>query len=71
MSSYASMQNKLRCALRHLSIIAGDIVGDSGNTWQDHKALASASLRALADRLDSDPGPFPVYPSPSEVLEQL
>lgn len=73
---YESMRNKLHCALRHLSIIAGDIVGDSDKTWQDHAALASASLRALADRIDRNrranaPCSFPVFPSPSEELEQV
>lgn len=72
--NFETAQETLRTALHDLSVIAGDIVGDSGASWQDYAGTAVLNLHALANLITKaregvSESPI-VFPSPSECLEE-
>lgn len=49
---YTKMKRNLCDALHDLRILAGDVVGPSGASWQDVAGTAAVNLRALADQIE-------------------
>lgn len=74
--SYETMKRTLENALHDLSILAGDIPGPSGATWQDVAGTAATNLHALAIMLENarngaySTRGFLTFPSPAEALER-
>jgi hypothetical protein len=70
--TYEKAEAQLRLALRHASIVAGDIIGDSGKDWHDHATQAALAFARLADLYrDATRNccSFPiVFPSPEEIM---
>lgn len=72
---YGTARELLANALNDLRILAGDVVGPSGASWQDVAGSAMANLLALASQIEQARagnvlnGPV-VFPSPDDVIEQ-
>ena len=77
MSDIRATSLGLSRALNHLlgdlSILAGDVVGPSGVSWQDVAGTAAVNARHLAALLEAarkgDHEGLLVFPSPAEALE--
>ena len=72
---FETLDKLLEAGLHDLAILAGDVVGPSDVSWQDVAGTAAANLRVLADLLsearEGAAGPFPVFPSPAEIVGRL
>ena len=53
METYDRLKQQLQRALDDLAILAGDVVGPSGCSWQDVAGTASVNLKTYARMLDS------------------
>ena len=72
MTTYTTLHRTLTNPLTHLSVLAGDRIGESSECWQDVARHASADSMALAqllaDAANGQHETFLTFPSPEECL---
>ena len=72
-ATYETMHRAMCAALHDLSILAGDIVGPAGVSWQDVAGTCATNLEVLARQLHAarqgNCEPFVTFPSPTEWVE--
>lgn len=70
--NYEHLRVSLNAVMTDLSILAGDVIGPSGETWQSISHRVGLKLQALGLEYcatSRTPGGLTCFPSPAEALE--
>lgn len=66
------IESKLQEILRDLDSLSGDVIGESGESWQEAYDRLSWNLVLFGRILcEESKGPFPVFPSIREAFEEV
>lgn len=72
-ANYDEMRVALTCLLRDLTVLSGDVVGNSNDSWQQYAKIASNAAGILRDQLDlasrGECEAFLCFPSPADCME--
>ena len=73
MTRYTTLDRTLRALLHQLTVLSGDIMGESGECWQDVARHAAADSMALAqlltDAANGNCESFICFPSPADCIK--
>jgi hypothetical protein len=74
-ATYAALDHRTKSLFANLAALSGDVVGPTGQSWQDQARIAALNARKLAHMLESaaagDCEPMVCFPSPAEAVDSV